>query len=87
MTTGYPSREVALLTGIRFAGRTGELTIEDLRSVEGKINQLGYEHEDSELFEFENYKGELVLIGVGPMRGNVWELWLFDHETGFGRRT
>lgn len=87
MTTSYPSKEIALLAGIRFAGRAGEITTEDLRPVEGKINQFGRIHEESELFEFENGNGLLARIGVGPLRRKYWELWLIDPETGQAVRT
>lgn len=87
MTSEYPSKKAALLAGIRFAGRAGELKPEDLKPVKGKINQFGYVHEESELFEFEAHNGKLALIGVGPFRGDKWELWLFNPETGSGHRT
>ena len=86
MTTEYSSKKIALFAGIRFAGRAGELKPDDLRPVKGKINQFGYVHEDSELFEFEDRNG-LVRIAVGPFRGDKWELWLIDPETGNSVRT
>lgn len=86
MTTPYATKEIALLAGIRFAGRAGELRAEDLRPVKGKINQLGYVHEDTELFEFEGKNG-LARIAVGPFRGDKWELWLIDPETNMAVRT
>ncbi len=87
MTTEYPSKDAAMLAGIKFAGRTGELQPEDLKLVEGKINQFGYVHEESELYEFENRDGLTVLIGIGPLRGKYWELWLINPENGAAVRT
>jgi len=86
MTTPYQSKEAALLAGIGFAGRAGELRPDDLRPVEGKINQFGFVHEYTELFEFEGKNG-LARIAVGPFRGDKWELWLIDVETGNAVRT
>ena len=86
MTREYWSKENAIKMGIFFSRGKIDITIKDLKKVEGKVSQFGEEIEGSEVYELENSKGETVRIGVSPYRGNKWNLWLITEE-GLALRT
>jgi hypothetical protein len=73
MTTHYETREQALTRGIAYTGRR-DLEIEDLRPIEGNINQLGLEVE-TEMFELENKNGITIRLAVQKLYYG-WGLWL-----------
>ena len=73
MTTYYATRKQALERGISYTGRR-DLEVEDLRSIEGNINQLGLKVE-TEMFELENKDGITVRLAVQKFRSG-WGLWL-----------
>ena len=74
MTTKFPTREVALQTGIHYVRGKVDIEIEDLRKIEGDINQFGVPL-GADIYELENAKGEKAIIAVSPFRDG-YDLWL-----------
>lgn len=99
MTTKYGSKESALMRGMFYAGRhdlykEGErelsldevLKKDEVKIVEGEIEQFGFVHEDCTMIEFKSSKGKLVRVATTKFRDG-FDCWLVDPETGFGQRT
>ena len=84
MTTTYENKQIALTTGIRFAGR--DITIDDLRLVEGQVLTAFGSPLNSELYELENSEGITIRLGIEFLAGEKCCLWLISPE-GFAVRT
>lgn len=95
MTTEYPTKDLALFSGMYYAGRVDlfkNKTLEEcLKNPEIKIEdktveQFGCVHENATALAFDNKNGEPVKIITTKFR-NGFDLWLINPESGMGMRT
>lgn len=95
MSTEYPTKEIALFSGMYYAGRVDlfeNKTLEEcLKNPEIKVDgstieQFGYAHEDATSLTFNNKNGVPVTIITTKFR-NGFDLWLVNPESGIGTRT
>ena len=95
MSTEYPTKEVALFSGMYYAGRVDlfkDKTLEkclknpEIKVDDSTIEQFGCVHDDATSLTFNNENGVPVTIITTKFR-NGFDLWLINLESGMGMKT
>lgn len=91
MSTMYPDKELALLTGIYYAGRgdlfKGRRTVQDIidggdaKIIDGGISQFGYVHKNCTMIELDNMDGVPIRVATTSFRDG-FDCWLIVPENG-----
>jgi len=92
MSTWFPDKETALLTGMYYVGRKDlfeneKRSIQEIidsgnaKIVDGEISQFGHVHQGCMMIEFNNMDGVPVRVASTAFR-NGFDCWLIDPKSG-----